>query len=411
MFLTFVLARRYAIAVEQTRFTRVVSVVAVTSLMLGVASLIVVLSVMNGFAQELHGRLLSVIPHGFIKNADGPLRDWESLAERIAGHPEVTMVGPVLQDTVLLHGWGESRGASLKGIPVATPNGATALQSHVIDGDIAPLAATPFTIALGAGLARLLAVRVGDQVDVTLPTLSVSPFGIFPRKRRLEVVAVFQVGTELDAQTAYVSLDTARRLLGRQGVDGVEYRVRNPEESLVVRQQLQQSLPATLELTDWRDSQGSLFRAIKLEKRMIALMLFAVVFVAAFNIVSMLTMSVTEKRRSIAVLRVLGVSRGQMIRVFIGAGLLIAGVGITLGAGVGIGLASVLVPFTQWLESAFGLYLFDPSVYYITRLPSVLLGRDVLMVVGVSLALCFFATLYPAWRAAGIQPAEVLNDE
>ncbi|MFV0278504.1 MAG: FtsX-like permease family protein, partial [Parahaliea sp.] len=268
-----------------------------------------------------------------------------------------------------------------------------------------------------ASLARVLNVGLGGVVEVTVPRLTVTPLGVFARSKRLRVVGLFEVGAQADSYQAYVSLATGQKLLGEPGrVSGLQLRTtdlyRAPQILAALAGNLQRETGnAQLRVRDWSQTQGSLFRAVKMEKLMISLLLLSVVAVAAFNIVSTLVMSVAEKRRDIAVLRTMGASARGVMAVFVAHGLALAVVGILAGSALGVALASYIAPLTAAVENLLGVKLFDPSVYFISELPSELRWGDVAAVVGASALLSVLATLYPAWRAARVAPAEVLRYE
>lgn len=378
-------------------------------MVLGVASLITIMSVMNGFAGELHSRILALVPHVAVRMADGQIDDWQGLDRTFDTASDIVGVAPFVQDSVLLRGVVGQRGATLTGIDLAAQRTVSDLHQRITRGSLAQIESTPFSVALGAGLARRLGVDIGDTVEVTLPVLSVTPMGVFARSRKLTVVAEFEVGADLDTSRGWVSLVTARRLFARDGVDGVNLQFGSVEQADAALPLLRRQLGDDWQLADWRSSQGSLFAAVQMEKITVAILLMAVVVVAAFNIVSTLTMAVTEKRGDIAMLRVMGLSAGGILRLFLGYGLVLGGLGIALGAGLGVTLALTIADLARWFEEISGLVLFDPRVYYIGRLPSVLEWPDVLMTVAGAVALTLLAALYPAWRAAHIHPVEALN--
>lgn len=400
---------RYTFRGRRRGFSRIVARASMLGMVLGVASLITVLSVMNGFAGELRNRILSLVPHVKVVPTVGTLENWQDLSAELGALPEVLAVAPFMEETVLLQSWTRRQGSRMTGVEPALQRGVSDLHQRVVWGDLTELEAQPFSVALGSALAAQLGVGVGDTVEVVLPTLSVTPFGILPRMRKLRVVAQFEVGSSLDAVQSYVGLDTASRLFARSGVDGLQLDLGHPDRVAVVGPTLRDGLGANLAISDWRASQGSLFSAVRMEKIMVGLLLLAVVAVAAFNIVSTLTMSVTEKSRDIAVLRVMGFTSLGVMGLFVGHGLLIGAVGIALGAILGVLLSLSIADIAAFIERVFEVNLFDPSVYYIGRLPSDLLWSDVLITTGLALLLSILATLYPAWRASRISPAEVLN--
>ncbi|WP_241263261.1 lipoprotein-releasing ABC transporter permease subunit [Parahaliea mediterranea] len=402
---------RYSFSRKRNRFTSLIAMVSMLGMVLGVASLVTVLSVMNGFAGELRHRILSLVPHGYIESADG-IADWPALAARVAGQPGVEAVAPYITDKVIFGGRHLMRGGVLTAIDTGREASVSRMPAATHPAALAALEAEPFTVILGATLARALGVAPGDRVEVTVPRLTVTPLGVFPRSKRLRVVGLFEVGAQPDTYQAYVSLDTGQKLFAEPGrVGGLQVKTADLYTAPDTLAALATALPPDLAVRDWSQTQGSLFRAVKMEKIMVSLLLLSVVAVAAFNIVSTLVMSVAEKRRDIAVLRTMGASARGVMAVFVAHGLGLAGAGIGAGAVLGVLLATYIAPVTAFFEGLLGVKLFDPSVYFISELPSSLQWGDVLAVVLASLLLSLVATLYPAWRAARIAPAEVLRYE
>lgn len=401
---------RYSFQGRRKGFSRLVARASMLGMVLGVASLITVMSIMNGFAGELYGRLLALVPHAHVQPVQGQIDDWEALSTSLTqAMPEIKGIAPAISDSVLFEAWGRHRGVQLVGIDVAAQHSVSDLHQRLIAGDVAALETSPLSVIIGATLGHLLGLSVGDTVRVTLPTLSITPLGVFPRTATLRIVGIFEVGADLDAKQAWVSLETARRLFRRQGVDRLQLEF--ADRSAIDRNlaPLQALLAPDYELHDWRVSQGALVKAVTMEKITVALLLLAVVAVAAFNIVSTLTMSVTEKQRDIAMLRVLGVRSSGILWVFVGHGVLLGGLGIALGAAIGVLLSCYISDLAAAIEGLLGVPLFDPRIYYIGRLPSDLQWHDVAYTVLGAMLLCVLATVYPAWRAARIHPIEALN--
>ena len=401
---------RYARASRGARFVSVVSAVALSGLALGVMALVVVLSVMNGFDRELRARILSLVPHVTVHTL-GPSDDWRPLAARLEGIPGVTAAMPWTGGTAMLSTPGVVRGVELGGLRPREDAAASGVAGNMVSGSLEDLKPGAFGIVLGGLLARSLGVDVGDTVTVMLPQLTVTPAGAWPRMRRFRVVGVFRVGAQVDAGTALVHLEDAGRLYRTgQGVHAVRLLLEDPARAPVIAAQVGVMEPGRT-VEDWSRTQGTLFSAVRMEKRMVTLLLMVVVAVAAFNIVSILTMVVAEKRGAIAVLRTMGASPGQIMAVFAAQGTLTGVAGITVGLAAGIPLALHAGAILAWFEELLGLRLFDPNVYFISYLPSQLQGADVALVSGVALLLCVLATLYPARRAAAIGPAEALRYE
>ena len=400
---------RFTLGGGQRRFTRFVALASLLGMLLGVAALITVLSVMNGFGGELHQRLLTVTPDMVLEPANPSEAALGDLLTAATEQPAVVAAAPFHQGTALLRHAGESRGAKIVGAPQSGLRDVLDLDSHITFGDLQALELEPFSVILGADLARLLRVRPGDNVDILLPRLTVSPMGVFPKSRSLRVVGTFAVGAPPDAQVAYVAEATARKLLGPAGTQGVQLRLSDRELVPQVSAAIRPLVGESTKIRDWRSSQGTLFAAIKMEKITVGILLTSVILVAAFNLIATLTMSVTEKRGDIAILQVLGLPAKKLLMLFLGHGLLLALLGISLGAVAGVALATTISDLSLWVEQAFGLVLFDPAVYYIGGLPSTLMWGDVFAVVTVAFVLSLLASVYPAWRAAQVPPAEVLN--
>jgi lipoprotein-releasing system permease protein len=403
---------RYSFSRKRSRFTGVIAMVSMLGMVLGVASLIVVLTVMNGFAGELRGRILSLVAHGYVELPEGASADWRELAATLEAHPDVVAVSPFITDKVILGSGRNLRGAVLTAIEPGREQEVSGIAGAMNQGDLESLGGDGFRVVLGASLARILGVRVGDEIEVTVPRLTVTPLGIFPRSKRLTVSGLFEIGAQPDVYQAYVSLETGQKLLGTPGsVDGLQVRTGDLFGAPATMRALARELPETYVVKDWSQTQGSLFRAVKMEKLMVSLLLLSVVAVAAFNIVSTLAMSVTEKRRDIAVLRTMGARARGVMAIFIAHGLGLAAVGITVGALLGVVLGTHISAITVFVENSLGVKLFDPSVYFISELPSDLQWGDVLAVLLASMLLSILATVYPAWRAARVAPAEVLRYE
>ena len=402
---------RYSFSRKRNRFTSVISLVSMLGMVLGVASLISVLSVMNGFAGELRGRILSLVPHGFVQSTDG-ISDWSALGESLLQSEGIVAYSPYISAKVIFSNGRTLRGAVLTAIDPVLEAGVSHIPQAMVSGDLNALGDTGFSVVLGTSLARILGVSVGDTLEVTVPRLTVTPLGVFPRSKRLRVVGLFEVGAQPDTYQAYVGLASGQKLLGpRNAVQGLQLKTNDLFLAPEILREAAGSLSGNYQVRDWSQTQGSLFQAVKMEKVMVSLLLLSVVAVAAFNIVSTLVMSVAEKRRDIAVLRTMGARAGGIMAIFMAHGLGLATVGIGIGAVLGVLLASNISAITIFLERLLGVKLFDPAVYFISELPSQLIWGDVVAVILASLLLSLLATLYPAWRAARVAPAEVLRYE
>ena len=404
---------RYTAAKRGNHFISFISLVSMIGLMLGVAALIVVLSVMNGFDRELKQRILGMVPHATLSGYGEPLQDWEGLATEIAATPGLEASAPYIQAQGMLTHAGRVRGVLVNGIdPVQEPK-VSIISEHLKQGTLDDLASGEYQIILGDLLARYLAAGVGDKVTLVLPEASVSVAGITPRLKRFTVAGIFSVGAELDANLAYVNIADAgrlKRMLPDQ-VDGLRLRFDDLFQAPQKVQQIAQHQSRLLSASDWTRTQGNLFQAIQLEKRMIGLLLFLIVFVAAFNIVSTLVMVVTDKQADIAILRTMGATPSMIMRIFIVQGVVIGVIGTLLGVLLGILLALTVTDLVAWIEQTFGVQFLSADVYFISYLPSQLQWHDVTLITLSALAISFLATIYPAWRASRTQPAEALRYE
>lgn len=399
---------RYGFSRQRSRFSALVSLASMLGMMLGVASLITVLSVMNGFAGELRGRILALVPHAYIEDISPG--DRGQLSEELLRLDEVIAVAPFSREKVLFSGPYRRRGAELLGIDPQQQSGVTELDRFLLAGSLDALN-RPFSVILGVSLARMLGVVPGDDVRIVLPRITTTPLGVFPKSRRLSVVGLFEVGAQQDGRIAFTSLATADRLLGEKGRRGLQLLTPDLMRAVELGPTLVPVIAERGRYIPWSDTQGSLFSAIRMEKLTVSILLLSVVLVAAFNIVSTLVMAVTEKRGDIAVLRTMGATPGEIARIFLVQGLSLAFLGVFAGTVLGVALALNIAEVVNFFEQLIGARIFDPEVYFISRLPSQMQLADVLGVAGAALVLSVLATLYPAWRASRIAPAEVLRYE
>lgn len=384
-------------------------------LTLGVAVLILVLSVLNGFDQELRTRILGTVPHALLEFERGRT-DADALMAELEAQPGIQGVAPLNQGQGLLLARGQSVSVAVLGIDPAREAQVSILPSHLTEGRLDDLVAGEFGVVLGRGVANALGVRPSDTVTLLIPDATITAAGVIPRMRRLTVVGLFEVGAQLDGQLALVALQDAAKLfrLG-EGVSAIRVQFDDlfaaPGAIRGLAQSVSRQINEPIRFQDWTRTQGNLFEAIQLEKTLIGLLLALIVAVAAFNIVSTLVMVVTDKRADIAILKTIGLSPRAVMGIFMVQGTVVGLVGTVLGVLLGIPLALTVTDLLAWLESVLGFYLFNPSAYFISYLPSELYLSDVLSVVLFSVLLSFLATLYPAYRASRIVPAEVLNYE
>lgn len=406
---------RYTRAKRRNHFISFVSGFSLLGMTLGTIALIVVMSVMNGFDGEIKQRLLQVIPHAELY-ADTGLSDWQSLQTTIEQNPQVTAVAPYVDGDAMISFEAGIHGVQLRGLLTGDIPRTSSLQDHLVAGQIESLAPGQYDILIGRLLARYLGVNIGDKVSIILPQLTVTPAGIFPRTKRFTVAGVFEVGGQVDQSLVIMHLQDAQKLfrLGDK-VDGLQLQTKDRYQSLNIARSSLQSLPQEdqtgLRVRDWSQTQSSLFAAVKMEKTVVTTLLMIIIAVAAFNIISSLVLMVADKRSDIAVLRTLGFTRLQVLSVFVVQGTTIGVIGVLCGALLGSLLAVNVGEIVTLLESVLGLQVFDPQVYFISHMPSELRGSDVGLVVLVGLVLSVLSTLYPAYRASTIEPAEALRYE
>ncbi|MDO8417652.1 MAG: lipoprotein-releasing ABC transporter permease subunit [Agitococcus sp.] len=400
---------RYTRAKRRNHFISFISLTSIIGLMLGVAVLITVLSVMNGFDRELKNRILGMIPHATISSRE-PFHDWHKLADFAKKNPQVIAVAPFTQLQGMLTANGQVAGALISGIDPVYEKQVSIVNENMGSAKLDDLTADGFGIVLGDALANGLGVTAGDKVTLVLPEASLSPAGVIPRFKRFTVVGVFKVGADVDGLLAYVHIRDAGKMLRiGDNVQGVRLKLDDLFQAREVGDALVQDLPDFFEAHNWTETHGNLFSAIQMEKAMMALLLLLIVAVAAFNIVSSLVMVVTDKKADIAILRTLGASPQTITRIFMVQGAVIGLVGTVGGVLLGITIALNISDFMTWVEQITGLDLF--AAYFVNYLPSELSWIDVLWVSMTSGLMSFFATIYPARRAAQVQPAEALRYE
>ena len=404
---------RYTRAKRRNHFISFISMTSMAGIALGVMALIVVMSVMNGFQEELRARILGVASHMEITGGDGRLADWRGLAEQVATHAEVRGMAPFVSSQALLVMGGETKGAMVRGLLPEEEGGVADFAEHMQSGALHDLRAGEFGIVLGADLARSLGVFHGDKVAVIAPQGVVTPAGLLPRIKQFTLVGIFRMGMyEYDAGLALMHMEDAQKLYRMgDGVSGLRVKLADMDRAPWVLRELAKSLQGDFYLSDWTMSHANFFQAVQIEKRMMFIILTLIVAVAAFNIVSTLVMAVTDKQADIAILRTLGASPNSIMTIFMIQGSLIGVIGTLLGVGAGVLVAINVETLVPLIERAVGMDLFPADVYYISELPSRLDWGDVGTVGGVALILAFLATLYPSWRAARVQPAEALRYE
>ncbi|WP_420233979.1 lipoprotein-releasing ABC transporter permease subunit [Pseudomonas sp. ABY48] len=405
---------RYTRAKRRNHFVSFISLTSIIGLALGVVVMIVVLSVMNGFDHEMRTRVLGMVPHATLESGEA-ISDWPSLAAKVKQNPQVLAVAPFTQMQGLLTNDGKVSKVLLNGIDPGLERQVSIIDNFMQQGKLDDLAPGSFGIVIGDKAAAKLGVAIGDKLTFVAPEVTITPGGMFPRMKRFTVVGIFHVGAgELDGYLGVTNLQDLARLhrWKPDQVQGLRLKFDDlfqaPRVAWTIAQQLGED---RYYARDWTRTHGNLYQAIRMEKAMIGLLLLLIVAVAAFNIISTLVMVVNDKKGDIAILRTLGATPGQIMRIFMVQGTVIGVIGTFVGALVGMFAALNVSAAIAALEGLIGHKFLNADVYFIDYLPSQLQSDDVLMVCGAALVLSFLATLYPAWRAARTQPAEALRYE
>ncbi len=419
--LAFFIGLRYTRAKRRNQFISFVSGFSLLGMALGTLALIVVMSVMNGFDREIKQRLLQVIPHIEV-HAETGLVDWAAVRSDIVQTAGVEAAAPYVDGDAMASFERGMQGIQLRGLLPADIRRVSSLDKHMLVGSLDDLREGEYNAVIGRLLARYLGVAPGDKINITLPQLVVTPVGIYPRVKRFTIVGVFEVGAQVDQQLVVIHLSDAQKLL-RLGarVSGIEIKTDDMYSADLTAKTLLHKLSEmgygsvdsqqSIEIRDWSQTQASLFSAVKMEKIVVSVLLMIIIAVAAFNIISSLVLMVADKKFDIAVLRTLGLSRGQVMAIFVVQGTSIGCLGVFVGGALGSLIAQYIGVIVSALESITGLRVFDPNVYFISHMPSVLMWSDVVVVVSVGLLMSVLSTLYPAYRASCIEPAEALRYE
>lgn len=403
---------RYTKAKRKNGFISFISLISMIGLMLGVAVLITVLSVINGFDREIKSRILGMIPQAAVMSSD-IISDWQPLAERIkTENKDVQAIAPFIQLQGMLTAQGQVAGIMVTGIEPEYEKQVSIVDEHMTAGSIDNLKAGEFGIVLGESMVYSMGLQLGDQVTLVLPEATPSAAGVIPRFKRFTLVGVFHINKEIDDVMGFVQMRDAGVMLRLpEGAQGLRMKLDDIFTAPKVANNAVNIDPMRLHSTDWTQTHGSLFGAIQMEKAMIGLLLFLIVVVAAFNIVSSLVMLVTDKKSDIAILKTFGASPKLIMQVFMVQGMIIGVIGTIVGTALGVTLAVFVNDIVVGISSVFGVSLFDGSVYPVDFLPSEVQVLDVVMIMTASFLLSFLMTIYPALRASRIEPAQTLRYE
>lgn len=404
---------RYTRSPRRHYFISFISTFSVLGITLGVIALITVLSVMNGFHHEIRERILGMASHGDIQARNGQLKDWPAVIMEAKQHPRVLAAAPYIQTQAMLTQQGRVTGAMVRGILPTEEIKVVDIAQYMQVGTLEELQSGAYRIILGVELARTLGASIGDKITVLVPKTTTTIAGSRPRMKRFTLVGLFEVGmSEYDSGVGLIHQQDAALLLRMQEqVTGVRIRLDDVWEAPAVSRALQQQMTGLYRVLNWTDYHQNFFAALRMEKRMLGLLLFLIVLIGAFTIVTTLVMMVVDKRSDIAILKTLGASPGLVMRIFIVQGATLGAIGTTLGAGLGLLLATHVETVVSAIERLFGVHFIDPGVYYISHLPSQVQLGDVLLVTIGSFVLSLMMTLYPAWHAYRTEPAAALRYE
>jgi lipoprotein-releasing system permease protein len=408
-------AGRYLFSRKTDRFTSVIAIFSFLGIMLGVATLIIVMSVMGGFRQELLGRILGLNGHMGIYAADrGNLREFDSIAARVRQVPGVVAATPIVEGQVLLTGeGGGATGGLARGIRPEDLRAKSIIAGNIRAGSLNDFGGDD-VVAIGTRLAFRLGLNLGDRITLVSPQGRATVIGTIPRLRAYRVVALFEVGmNEYDSSYVFMPLPAAQTYFQTtpEGATQVEVFVQDPTRVREVNRAIRAALPQPVRILDWQDANSSFFAAVQVERNVMFLILTLIIIVAAFNIISSLIMLVKDKGRDIAVLRTMGATRGAIQRIFLMCGAFIGMVGTLMGFTLGVVFCLNIERIRQFIQMLSGTELFSPEVYFLTQLPAVLNWTEVGQVVALALGLALLATIYPSWRAARTDPVEMLRNE
>jgi lipoprotein-releasing system permease protein len=402
---------RYTRAKRRNHFISFISMTSMLGVALGVAALITVLSVMNGFEKELRERILGMTSHAFVTGSDGTLADWEKAEVLIEGFPRVMNTAPFVEGQAMLNQGSRVRGTQIRGVDPALEPKVSSIGDKIIQGRFDSLQPGSYGIILGKDLAIAMGVGTGDKITVITPHVTPTPAGVIPRLKRLTVSGVFEIGMyEYDSALAIMNIEDAADLFRIPGkVTGLRLQLDDVYQAPRITRELLQTLPAEYRAADWTYQHANFFRALKTEKTVMFVILMLIVAVAAFNIVSTLVMMVTDKYADIAILRTLGMSPGGIMGIFMVQGIVIGLIGTILGVIGGVILALNVSNIIAWIETILGYQFLPAEVYYISDLPSDLHWNDVTVIGITAFVLSILSTIYPSWRAAQVKPAEALR--
>ena len=404
---------RYTRAKRRNGFISFISVMATLGIILGVTAMITVLSVMNGFGDELRSRILGVVSHVTIEAKRAPIRNWRHVMRKVENTPEIRGIAPYVSGQGMLTGERSSRPVVIRGVDPKLERSVSSLDRHMLSGSIGDLVPGRFGIILGRELAWRLGVVPGSNITLVANKTLVTPAGLLPRFKQFTVVGIFEIGQgEYDNGFAMINLEDAAKVYRTgKGVTGLRIRLNDLFNAIPVSRTIASELGSQYKVEDWSKQHQSFFRALRIEKSAMFITMTLIIAVAAFNIIAMLTMLISDKRSDIAILRTLGMSPNRAMTVFLYHGVMLGFVGTVLGVLGGVSLASNISAVIHFFESLTGTQLMSSDVYYVSSIVAKLDWGDVASIALASFILTLVAAIYPARRAAAIQPAQALRYE
>jgi lipoprotein-releasing system permease protein len=393
-------------------FISFISFLSVAGIALGVAALIIVMSVMNGFRKDVTNRMLSVLAHVEVLGPQGEMLNWQEVMKESFKNPAVKGAAPYVQTQGMLLKDGSMRPAVIRGVLPAEETKVSDVAKTVVQGSLSALRPGEFNIVMGYALARSLGLNIGDKVTMALAQAQVTPAGMVPRMRSFTLVGVFEAGHfEFDNGMAFVHMEDAQKMERLAAPSGIRLRIEDMHKGIEVAQQLSVSLPGHLEVRDWSKQNKTWFAAVQIEKKMMLIAMALIITVAAFNLVSILVMTVTDKQADIAILRTLGSSPRSIMKIFMIQGAVVGILGTLAGVGMGVVVSMNIETIVPFFERLFGAQVLPSDIYQVSALPSDMRWSDVFGIGGMSVLMAFLATIYPSFAASRVKPAEALRYE
>ena len=399
---------------KSNRFISFISLVSIIGIALGITVIIGVLSIMNGFKEEVRSKMLGMVAHHRVLSTSGVIERWEDLGSFLHEKEEIADIAPLVEIQGMIVAKGRIQGAYIRGVDPLLEGVVSSINKNMVSGGLDNLSEGTFGVVLGSTLASLLRVTVNDKITLVIPSRTVTPVGIIPRSKAFTVAGIFDSGfSEFDRFIALIDLGDAQKLVGLQKnqVNALRFNIADPFASPEVTMSLNAALPLGFTVVDWTQTHGSFFNALEMEKLILFVVLTLIIIIAAFNIISTMVMLIQEKRADIAILRTIGMLRTQVMKVFFIYGLFLGIIGTVLGVIGGILLASYIRPLAEFLERALQIQFLPEDVYPISAVPSLLLPSDVIIVASIALIMSLLATFYPSYHASKVLPAIVLREK